>query len=121
MSARPVEVILCCPEGCRFASTSPELCLAHDVRMNEGDGALLLRRLHSITAPDRLTLARAIAPDGWVVVQRIATKEQILAGIGALNEGRAYRNEPPLHAQHNVADVAAIFDAMIAAARKETT
>lgn len=109
---RTPEQILCCPGGCEAGD--PENC-------GTVPATVQWVQLRHAPTPDRLTLARAIAPDGWVVVQRIATKEQILAGIGALNEGRAYRNEPPLHAQHNVADVAAIFDAMLAAAQEETT
>lgn len=57
---RTPEQILCCPCGCIH---TPDYCAAY------GDGVEDLRRFHSMTTPDRLTLARALLPDGWVVAK----------------------------------------------------
>lgn len=64
MSARPVEVILCCPHGCIM---DEGYCAASDSRLGGGDGAAELRRFRAMPEADRLALARALLPPGWVV------------------------------------------------------
>ena len=61
---RTPEQILCCPEGCKHTP-----CLTHDATIHFGPGADMLIDWKKMPPADRLTLARAIAPDGWVVVQ----------------------------------------------------
>ena len=64
---RTPEQILCCPRGCIMPAN--ECCAVTRSNQTAGNGTQHFSVLMQMPLPDRLTVARALVPDGWVEVR----------------------------------------------------